>query len=360
MVLVHTHFWLSKIIHCILIRCFIDGYALFFIYVFIFMWRYNFSIHCFFDSKNHQLTVLNWQQQLTLSVAEKVWDIICYVMKNVYIESELLKKYCIEEEIVTVLCTLWVLIACNRNTLYWAEARWFFSLTQQPNKIDYDLNDYAIGMIYQEAQQARKQQFYYPPLNTQFTLYSEDHTSDWKQWDWPMRGSTRQTSARKRKTIKPLLGYIQSHLLKKPWWHLPWWSAWWWYSVYGIVITQSDELFIVHPLSWNMRSASFPWVSKSVDGVIIPHPEYAWEWYTAMIVLACDPSRCFKKYGNRWLRYLMMESGALWCLLRNACASRWYLEVWWWYEDRFVAIIDEFSLFTENRKQLFTHLLLFA
>jgi len=324
------------------------------------MRRYNFWFHCFFDNTKSVLTVLDSQKKYVLSVKESVWKMLWEAILQVYVEREMLKKYDIDEQMISVLCKIWVLIACDRKTLHGVEANWFYSLTQQPNKIDFDLSDEAISTVYEEAQQSRKQQCYYPLLNKQFVVYSIDHTGDWKQEDWPMRGSTRQTSLSNDKTINPLLGYIQHHLLKKQWIHFPWWSAGWWYSVYGIVITQTDELFIFHPLQWIIRYASFHGISKAVADIIIPHPEYSWNWYQTMLVLACDPSRCFKKYGNRWIRYLMMESGALWCLFRNAYSSRWYLEVWWWYENRFATLMDEFSVFKDTRKQLFTHLLLFA
>lgn len=324
------------------------------------MWRYNFWFHCFFNNTKSVLTVLDGQKKYVLSVKESVWKMLCESMLQVYVEREMLNKYDIEEQIISVLCRIWVFIACDTKALHGVEANWFYSLTQQPNKIDFDLSDVAISTLYDKAEQARKQQLYYPSLNKKFEHYLTDHSGDWKQNDWAMRGSTRQTSLSSDKTIKPLLGYIQQYLLKKQWWHLPWWSAGWWYSVYGIVITQTDEVFVFHPLQWFLRHTSYPGITCAATDILIPHPEYSWEGYQAMLVLACDPSRCFKKYGNRGLRYLMMESGALWCLLRNAYASRWYLEVWWWYEERFAKVMDTFSIFSDSRNQLFTHLLLFA
>lgn len=324
------------------------------------MWRYNFWFHCFFDNTKSVLTVLDGQKKYVLSVKESVWKMLCQAMKQVYVDWALMKKYGIEAAIITMLTEIWVLIVYDWSVLTWTEAHWFYWISKQPNKIDTDLSDESIGMLYQSAQHAKKQQCYYPQLSTQFSIYTADHAHDWKRDNWPMRWSTRQTWVSKTQNINQLLGYIQTSLLKQSWIHLPWGSAGWWYSVYGIIITQHDDVFVFHPLSWILWYASFPSISTQVATVLVPHPDYSWSGYSAMMVLAGDPSRCLKKYGNRWLRYLMMESGALWCLLRNALASSWYLEVWWWYEDRFVQVMDNFSVFSNNRKQLFTHLLLFV
>jgi hypothetical protein len=60
-------------------------------------------MHCFFDNTKSVLTVLDGQKKYVLSVKESVWKMLCEAMLQVYVEREMLKKYDIKEQMISVL-----------------------------------------------------------------------------------------------------------------------------------------------------------------------------------------------------------------------------------------------------------------
>ncbi|MBP6257300.1 hypothetical protein KA405_06555 [Patescibacteria group bacterium] len=46
------------------------------------------------------------QKKYALSVKESVWKMLCEAMLQVYVEREMLKKYDIDEQMISVLCKI--------------------------------------------------------------------------------------------------------------------------------------------------------------------------------------------------------------------------------------------------------------
>ena len=318
------------------------------------MYRYNFGVH--FVVNENLITLIYPQKKILIKGGAWLWDFLKYALLNVYVQDVDLKKYKVTPEILQLLLSYKVLVeVCTYKS--WSEAWLFHQLAENPNKVDTDLDQNAINTLYKNASVWVEELIDRDVFTTAFWQPSSGlHSQNMSN----IQGSARKNTKSLIFDDDFLKTSFYTHLFKNSNWHHRYGSGWWFYSVFPLSITENDTVYVFDPKTWVTYTAKMPGIYQACSNILLFDHEYRLTWYWAIVILLSNTQYVFQKYWNRWYRFVLIESGAIWCLLRQLYSERGYLEMWWYYDTEVYNIIKKYNLLINLENILVTHLILLS
>ena len=99
------------------------------------------------------------------------------------------------------------------------------------------------------------------------------------------------------------------------------WSAWWFYSLFPVIVTNQNEIFIYDKYKNEFLIKRDSAVFEDFLSCYLYAEGTDFSLFSFHIVLVSSYVGCFNKYGNRGYRYIQMEAWAIWVLFRQICAN---------------------------------------
>lgn len=311
------------------------------------MYRYNFFIH-FYKSEEYIVFLYN-TKTISITYNEKLFQLLEKARSQREIKEKDIYNSWIWSKIIDFLLEYKIFLD-NKETNTWWEALEFHKLSSNPNKVDKTLSNEQIEYIYKEHEKK---------YNNKGNIIEKEEkdtsiSSLTNNYFWSLRCKHQQSNIMDIEYLESTLFNISQRKNNKK----VYWSWWWFYSIDQIVITRSDITYTVSWLTWTIRKEHKKWVFMDASAWILKDDEYSIDWYNAIVFLVAHTQHVFEKYWNRWYRFIMLESWALWFLYRTFYAKRWYLELWWYEDELCLNAITKSNLIKKSYYTIITHTIL--
>ena len=281
--------------------------------------RYNFLINFDVDQEKIIFTLPN--KKISISYTLALEKVLIEIRKNIWLNTWYILEQGVSKNVLRFLIHHQILLD-NTNSNVWWEALWFHTLSSNPNKLDHSLTQKEIGNIYKEYESSRKK------IPEYFTEVSQDTKKtitieNISRYSW----SSRKRNIEWKKIEEPYLQHAMFEITKRKDGKKSYGSWWGFYSVDQVVVTRDNQIYIWVWCTWKIYKASASWIFKDLSQWVLPDEHYTIDWYNAIVCLISNIVFPLMKYGNRWYRFALIESGAIWFLYREMYSCRWYLEL---------------------------------
>ena len=313
--------------------------------------RYNFLVHFYKDQEKIVFILSN--QKIAVSYTPAVDKVLTEIRKNVRLSASYILEQWVSNNVLAFLIHYQVLLNDTNSNAWW-EAIWFHSLSSNPNKLDHWLVEKEIEDIYEAYEASKKKN---PDNFTEVSAQAQRNINAISEKEWNFYWSSRRTNLARKKIEETYLEQTMLKITKRKSKKKSYGSWWWFYSVDQVVVTRDDNVYIWTWYTWKLYKSSAPWIFQDLSQGVLPDENYAIEWYNAIVCLISDLMHPLKKYGNRWYRFALIESGAIWLLYRQKYAYRWYLELGWYSDIVFIKTLKKHNII-QKKDTIITHCLL--
>lgn len=140
--------------------------------------------------------------------------------------------------------------------------------------------------------------------------------------------------------------------------HLKYWSWGGMYATFPIIINNNNSV-ILYDFYKNIFYKSFiPNIYENLISTCILPSQNNFRKYQSYMLLACNPSLVFQKYGNRGYRYMYFEAGAIWTLIRIFSPKLWlgHLEIQGYFDEKTQTLLHTNKILQKD-SAIVTHLI---
>jgi hypothetical protein len=313
------------------------------------MWhyRYNVFVH-FLKEESNIIFYVPWKT-ISCTYQEYIYNFLVFILKKWHCTYDLIQKHWISDSMLHFFLIYNILLD-ETHSNKWGESLWFHIHSSNPNIIDHTLTQKEIDNIYKEYLDSYKNS-----ITSGYQRIWNEQTLSLKQYTlW----STRQKNNHIKKIDRTYLLSCLSTINRRHNNHKLYWSAWWFYAVNQLVITKRWECFFVCWYDGHIYSKHISAPFDSFSSWIFDDEDYNLSWYTCIVFLVANTEYVFAKYGNRWYRFIMIESGSIWCMFRNFYSEKWYLELGWYHDKVCLSAISDLWLFTVTPHTIVSHTIL--
>jgi len=320
-------------------------------------YRYNFLSHFFI--KDWDINILIWNQKIRIWGSDVLYDFLVYCVTHIHIFPEDIAKYGISASILELLIEYRVLV---HVAVYqsWIESLSFHELSSIPGKLATPVLESDVEELYNHFKDRLHS------LVNQEKFKESDYLSFDKIDKLPTHNIDFINSCyHSTKTAEPQdkivdhtylnSSLVSIHGIQDN--HFVYWSGWWFYSIFSFIITRDDFIKIVDKYKQVIYQIHMRGIfEKFADTILLTKADP--KTYNAIVLLISDTEQVFWKYGNRWYRYIMMESWSIGLLYRMLYSERWYTELGWYRDKQISELIGSLDLFTSMEDLMLTHLIL--
>lgn len=322
------------------------------------MYRYNFSVHFF--TQEGKIIILSWEKKLSIWGSVSLYDFLIYCLNNIHISVEILEKYNISSAMLELLIQHNIILPVDTYQSG-IESLNFHNNSHHLTKLTSPVHELNIDQLYGQIQDNLSKNIN-TDLFLQENLLSFDSVATIKT-DLMNESSVNFYTTRlleKNHSVIDInylhaaLKYINSRHND----HFIYWSWWWFYSTFSIAITSEDLVIITDKHKQVMYQSKIKGIFEQVSSLVLPTIRINASSYNSIVLIVSDTSLVLKKYGNKWYKFLTMETGAIGLLRRMLYGKRWYAEIWWYKYKELMQSIESF--FTDSKSLILTHLILLA
>lgn len=322
------------------------------------MYRFNYSVHFFMH--NDKIVIMAWGQKITLWWSSTLYEFLVYCLTNIHVSTKDIEDHGISSAMLELLLQYEIL---HLTSTYqnWAEALSLHTLAYNPNKLSTNVRESDIEIIHINRRK-RLSELLKDSFMSQSQTLLFDGIWDLQNIDLSTSGLH---STRLLKTQHPAIDsdYLMSSLKyihSKHDSHQIYGSGWGMYSVFSLVVISDDVLMIVDNHQKVLYKSTISWLFSDLGKAILPDKEYDAKGYNAFVILISDTLSVFQKYGNRWYRFVLMESGSIGLLRRILYSERWYLELWGYEDKKIFDALQSHQVFTDIKDLIVTHFILLS
>lgn len=304
------------------------------------MWVLLFNLSSKFYKKDYKLNIIVNDLSVSMNFSDNLYDFLVYLMEEVYIDniSDLQEKYKISEKVLQFFHKIGLLI-CSSDLLG-KEAMWFHSIIQNPSITNFSnqVDPNNLDVIYKNIPN-----YFYNSFDKNNYLKYEKEIQKWTYFIQRTHSSRSLDFgfSSENTNLEKILMILRDLFLLNGNDGLFYWSWWWFYSVYPILVTKTNDIFVYD----KYQEVFYHKRSFGVFGDMVKSYLYS-EWndfsqYDFHIILVSSYQGVFNKYGNRGYRYIQMEAWAIWGLLRQMLWTYkiGQLEVQWYNDIKLLELL---------------------
>lgn len=112
------------------------------------LYRYNFFSH--YTLQGGEVDIIGIEQKLQISWIPLLGEFLNYLVHNVFVTTEHFKQFSLSENIVQLLLTYKVIVPVDPYKS-WIESHYIHKLSANPNKLDKDIPEEAVDVLYKQA-----------------------------------------------------------------------------------------------------------------------------------------------------------------------------------------------------------------
>lgn len=315
--------------------------------------KYRYNIFSSFRiSKGDKIEVMNFclSKKIILDYDDSLYKFLSHISQHIFFSQQEITKYEISENIIKLL--IYYKIVDYYHSSSWIEAITFNQLTKNPNCCQEKPDFEYINFIYKNFDKGFSEFLWsnFEILNKKlvdlnFSIVAKTF-NDIK--------STRLKESYKSNSDINIIE-ITNFIFKKrasPFENrFYFWSGGWLSSIFPIIISKNDEVFIYDKFSEKFYIKLVPDIRKLMENKWFVPCETNFGAYDYYVFLFSDTEKVFEKYWNKAYRLLFLEAWQISFLFRLFCSNfdKAQLEVQWFYDDIIMDILVQNDILNEKK-----------